>query len=368
LIGQSGPGIDDKEIFPYKTMNPGKAVNWIETEDLETKQLRSKDKKYLDRLGTRGFLVFHGDTLVLEQYFGEHARESVSNSFSAGKTIVALLIGIAIEEGSIKSLDEPLAIYMPEFSKNGKEKITIRHLLMMASGFSWHESGSNPLSDNAESYYGSDLYGLVTSQTVVQEPGKRFIYQSGNTQLLGFVIKKATGMSVAEYAEEKIWKKIGAESPAHWSMDREEGDEKAFCCFYATARDFARLGKLFMTGGKFGEEQVVPAWYIQEMIQLPEILTEEGTPNQRYGLHVWVYDDGKSPMIYYRGIKGQYVFVLPEEDLLVVRVGEMRLPDVKMPQNKMLGKKTKADYEQKLGHAEEIFEYIKIARKVVKNK
>jgi CubicO group peptidase (beta-lactamase class C family) len=148
----------------------------------------------------------------------------------------------------------------------------------------------------------------------------------------------------------------------------EEGDEKAFCCFYASARDFARLGKLFMTDGKFGEDQVVPAWYIQEMIKLPAMLTEEGTPNQRYGLHVWVYDDGQSPMIYLRGIKGQYVFVLPEEDLLVVRVGEMRLPDVQMPQNKMLGKKTRVDYEQKAGHAGEIFEYIKIARNIVKKK
>ena len=230
LIGQSGPGIYDVEIFPYKTMVPGKPISWIETDALASKKLKKKDQKYLENLGTKGFLVFHGDTLVVEQYFGEHDRNSVSNSFSAGKTIVALLIGIAIEEGSIKSLDEPLAVYMPEFSKDGKEKITIRHLLMMASGLSWHESGANPLSDNAESYYGSDLYGLTTAQTVVREPGKTFLYQSGNTQLLGFVIKKATGMSVAEYAEEKLWKRIGAESEAFWSMDREEGDEKAFCC------------------------------------------------------------------------------------------------------------------------------------------
>lgn len=368
LIGQSGPGIYDLEIFPYKTMVPGMPISWIETDALESKKLRKKDQKYLENLGTKGFLVFHGDTLLVEQYFGEHDRNSVSNSFSAGKTIVALLIGIAIEEGSIKSLDEPLAIYMPEFSKDGKEKITIRHLLMMASGLSWHESGTNPLSDNAESYYGSDLYGLSTAQTVVREPGKTFIYQSGNTQLLGFVIKKATGMSVAEYAEEKLWKRIGAEAEARWSMDREDGDEKAFCCFYATARDFARLGKLFMTDGKFGEDQVVPAWYIQEMIKLPPMLTEDGTQNQRYGLHVWVYDDGQSPIIYFRGIKGQYIFVLPEEDLLVVRVGEMRLPDAQMPQNKILGKKTKVDYEQKVGHAGEIFEYIKIARNIVKKK
>ena len=368
LIGQSGPGIYDLEIFPFKTMKTGQTKSWIEHENLISNKLKRKDRKYLESLGTKGFLVFHGDTLVLERYFGNHDQQTVSNSFSAGKTIVALLIGIAIEEGKIKSLDEPVANYIPEFKTDGKEKVTIRHLLMMASGLSWHESGSNPLSDNAASYYGSDLYGLVTAQTVEREPGRTFIYQSGNTQLLGFVIKAATGKTVAEYTEEKIWKKIGAETEAHWSMDREEGDEKAFCCFYATARDFARLGKLFMTGGKFGNEQVVPEWYISEMITLPEMETEEGTPNQRYGLHVWVYDDGNSPMIYYRGIKGQYVFVLPEEDLIVVRVGEMRLPDVRMPENKMLGRISKIDYEQKLGHAEEIFEYIKIARKVIKNK
>ena len=368
LVGKTGPGIYDLDIFPYKTISPGKGVPWKERNKLKKVHLPLLDKKYLESLGTKGFLVIQNDTILFERYFNDHQKETVSNSFSAGKTIVALLIGIAIEEGKIKSLDEPIGNYIPEFSKGNKSKITIRHLLDMASGLDWTESGKDPLSDNAASYYGSDLYSLTTDQELINEPGKTFIYQSGNTQLLGFIIKAATGSSVAEYTQEKIWKRIGAEQEAYWSVDREDGDEKAFCCFYASTRDFARFGLLFLNNGKYGNEQIIPEWFMNEMVRFGNTLTEEGTPNQRYGLHVWVYDDGKSPVYYLRGIKGQYIIAVPDMDLIIVRVGEERLPDVSMPENKPMGKKELKSLAKKVGHAPDFLEYLRIGKKIASKK
>jgi CubicO group peptidase (beta-lactamase class C family) len=368
LVGKTGPGIYDLDIFPYKSIATGEKIPWVEKKDLDKVKLSVLDKKYLESLGTKGFLVIHNDTLLFEKYFDEHKKATVSNSFSAGKTIVALLIGIAIEEGRIKSLDEPVGNYIPEFSSGKHSKITIRHLLDMASGLDWTESGKDPLSDNAASYYGSDLYGLTTDQEVIKEPGRTFIYQSGNTQLLGFVIKAATGSTVAEYTQEKIWKRIGAEQEAYWSLDREDGDEKAFCCFYATVRDFARFGVLFVNNGKFGNEQIVPEWFMKEMVRFGSTKTEEGTPNQRYGLHVWVYDDGKSPVYYLRGIKGQYIIAVPDKNLIIVRVGEERLPDVSMPENKLMGKKELKSLAQKVGHAPDFLEYLRIGKRIASKK
>ena len=119
--------------------------------------------------------MYKGDSLIYEEYWDQHNKGQVSNSFSVAKTLVALLIGIAVDEGKIKSLDEPVANYIKEFKEGGREKITIRQLLQMSSGLDWEESGKNPLSDNAESYYGTDLYGLVTRQRIITNPGSEFL-------------------------------------------------------------------------------------------------------------------------------------------------------------------------------------------------
>ena len=166
-------------------------------------------REYIESLGTKAFLVFKGDTLLYEEYWGDHTDETVSNSFSMSKTLVAILIGIAIEEGKIEGLDVSASLYLPEFRNDERKKITIRHLLTMSSGLDWSESGKNPLSDNAESYYGWGLRELVTNQKLIDEPGKTFKYQSGNTELLGYIVEKATGKDLTKYAEDKIWSKIG---------------------------------------------------------------------------------------------------------------------------------------------------------------
>jgi CubicO group peptidase (beta-lactamase class C family) len=280
------------------------------------------------------------------------------------KTLVAFLVGIAVEDGSIKSLDEPVAAYLPEFKQKGREHITIRHLLQMSSGLDWEESGVNPFSENAESYYGTNLYQLVTRQLPIEPPGKNFKYLSGNTQLLAFVLQKATGKSVPEYAQEKIWKRIGTEHAAEWSLEKEKGDAKAFCCFYATARDFARLGKLVLQDGKWGKENVVPAWFVKEMVKNPSLKTKEGLLNRRYGLHIWTYMDKNHPIYYFQGLKGQFIIIDPQNELVIVRLGEKRSPEVSLED---IEKSQNRNAEMgNIGHSPDLMFYLKVGRKALK--
>jgi CubicO group peptidase (beta-lactamase class C family) len=276
-----------------------------------------------------------------------------------------LLIAIAVEEGKIKSLDEPVGNYLSSFKGGNKSEITIRHLLMMASGLDWEESGSNPLSENAESYYGWDLRELVNRQSVINPPGETFNYQSGNSQILGLIIEKATGKNVSEYTQEKIWKKIGTEHEAYWSLDDHNGVEKSFCCIYATARDFARIGMLIHNGGKWGEEQVVPEWFMKELLKPVKMATLDGIPNYRYSLHVWNYIDKNETITYCRGLMGQYIISMPKEDLIVVRLGSKRKDNIELPE-RGLNIQNK-DFLKKVGHPAELFDYLRIARKIAKN-
>lgn len=352
LRGRTGPSIYDKDIFYSSTIKKAdKLFTW--SENPTSLSLTAEQEKTMEKLKTSSLLVIKDDSLVFEKYWRGHTKNTVSNSFSATKTFVSLLVGIALEEGKIKSLEDPVGNYLPAFKEDGKNKITVRHLLMMASGLDWKESSKDPLSENAESYYGSDLWGLVNRQKAVSKPGKAFNYQSGNSQLLGFIIEKATGEDLSKYAYKKIWSKIGTEHDAYWSLDKEKGDEKSFCCLYGTSRDFARLGRLIMQAGKWNGEQVVSEKYMQEMVLNPPMTTEEGVPNYRYGLHIWTYLGYRHPVYYCRGILGQYIISIPAEKLIIVRTGEKRMPDVEKSTNKY-----------KVGHPADLFLYISAAKRL----
>lgn len=367
--GRTGPGIYDLSVFPYSTLSKADSTeNWLKSKKYNSFQLSKADQDFLKSIESRAFLVFKNDSLVFENYYGNHTESTVSNSFSAAKTVVALLVGIAIEEGKIKSIDEPVGNYIAAYKSHGKEKITIRHLLMMSSGLDWEESGANPLSENAESYYGTDLFGLVTRQNAIEEPGKKFNYQSGNSQLLGFIIEKATGQSVSEYTQEKIWKQIGTEHEAYWSLDKENGDEKSFCCIYATARDFGRLGQLIVQNGQWRNKQIVPLWYMKEMVKTPKLSTEEGIVNMRYGLHIWTYIGDKTPIYYCRGIKGQYIISIPSENLVIVRLGMKRNDNFVIPEEKKGDKAYCKANNAKVGHPSDFFTFLRLGREIAAQK
>jgi CubicO group peptidase (beta-lactamase class C family) len=281
------------------------------------------------------------------------------------KTIVSLLVGVALEEKKIKSLDEKVSNYLPSFNLNSRNEITIRHLLTMSAGFDWEESGKNPLSETAEAYYGTNLKRLVTTQGVDRKPGEVFHYQSGNTQLLSMIVEKATGMTISKYAEIKLWKKIGAENEAQWSLDREGGDEKAFCCFYATARDFALLGRLVLNKGNWNGDQIVSKKYIEEMSSPNEkLITEDGLKNLVYGYQFWIYKNNKNRVVYFRGLLGQYILVIPSENTIVVRLGEKIEKNFKPHRIPLFTEKTNK-FDELVGHSMDIIKYLEMKNEIV---
>lgn len=319
-------GIDDNRIFEERVLPVSSPQPWPVSAHYNRQPLTPAFAEKQEQLKGIAFLVIHQDSIRQEFYWNGYGPKSLINSFSVAKSVVSMLIGVALKEGKIKSIDQPVSDFLPEFKEGKKKAITIRHLLAMGSGLDWDESYSNPLSMTTEAYYGEDLKSLIHRQEVETEPGKEFFYKSGNTQLLALVLQAATGKTLSEYAATKLWQPLGAEQPAEWSLDKKDGTEKAYCCLYSNARDFARLGQLYLKNGVWNGDTIVPPAYVKISLtptNLPDKLT--GAKGDFYGLHWWLVPDYKGLEIFYaRGILGQYIIVIPEKELVVVRLGEKR--------------------------------------------
>jgi CubicO group peptidase (beta-lactamase class C family) len=342
MIGKSGPAINERHIFENRVVQASDSpYQW--QENIKTTTLSPHHQAYLEEIKTAAYLVIKNDQILFEKYWDEYSDTVPTNSFSVAKSIISVLVGIAITEGKIVSIDQPIADFLPEFKEGGKDKITLRHLLSMSSGLKWMESGSNPFSDNARAYYGDDLRKHALARTIVKEPGKEFEYLSGDSQLLALVLEVATGMSVSEFASAYLWKPIGASYNAFWNLDHKDGVEKAFCCFYAIPRDFALIGKLILNKGKVNDNQLIDPNYLAECF-LPGVPVEpDGTPNHRYGLHWWLVNHSGYDIVYARGILGQYIICIPQENMIVIRTGSKR------------------KNSNPAGHPEDVLRYIDIA-------
>jgi len=364
LKGRTGPTIYDLDTFPTSTVSKGDSgvFEFPRHEKYNTQTIPPFLRRYIEKLDTKALLVIKNDQLIYEEYWGDHTKSTLSNSFSIAKTMVAILVGIAIDEGYIGSLQDPVYKYIPEYEKNSRDNITIEHLLQMASGLSWVESGINPFSDNAESYYGNDLERLIMRQRKVSEPGEMFLYQGANSQLLAMILEKATGKSVSAYASEKIWSKLGMKEDAHWSMDKEGGQEKAFCCLYAQARDFAKIGRLILDQGKYNNQQIIPSWYFEKMIEQNGLTTEDGVPNYRYGYHIWTFRGDENPVVYCRGILGQYIITIPEQQLIIIRLGMKRKDNFTIPEHLKNDQEYVESVKYKVGHCRGLFQYITLGK------
>ena len=324
LKGRVTAGIDEYKIFENRTVKAGTTHEWALGKDYNTSKIPSQYVGDIERMKTIAYLIIKDDSIRHEEYWGGYSDTSHTSSFSMAKTFISILVGIAIEEGKIKSLDQSIGDFLPEYKEGSKSKVTIRHLLTMSSGINFDESYINPIGFAAEAYYGDDLRKLIFKYDAEGEPGKQFEYLSGNTQLLGFVLSKSVGMSVSDYASDKLWKPVEAEYDAYWSLDHKEGDEKAYCCFNSNARDFARIGKLYLDSGRWDTTQVVHENYVLESIQ-PAPTLDGDEKNNRYGYSWWLMPEYKGHNIFYaRGILGQYIIMIPDENMIIVRLGKMR--------------------------------------------
>lgn len=355
--GQTGPGIYDSTLFFNRMVSNAETQLW--GYDSTGFHLTENEIALLEEGQTTSFLVVKGDQILFEKYFENHNDSLRSNSFSMAKSIISLLVGCAIDDGHIMSIDQKVAAFLPEFDDEKLRDISLRHLLNMSAGLYWDES-SSAFSDNAEAYYGWSLRSMIKEMTVEEPPGEIFDYKSGYTQVLGFVLEKVTGKKVAEYASEKIWSKIGAEHPAFWSLDNEDGMEKSFCCFYSTTRDFARIGKLVNNYGRWNGQKIVSSQYIREMITpATELTRRNGMPNNIYGLFWWVVQGEGEQVFYARGILGQYIICFPARQLVVVRTGHVR-GDV--PREAIMDPNNPE--QRKVEHPADLFYYINIGKRM----
>jgi CubicO group peptidase (beta-lactamase class C family) len=324
LEGRLGPSIQEYRAMPSREISAWHPQPWPRSTRAEANRLTESETDYHAQNQSVSFLVIHHDSIIYESYWDGFNADSISNSFSMSKSIIGLLTGIAIDEGKIENVDKPVYWYMPQYREGLGEELTIKHLLTMSSGIDFDEHYINPFAFPAKANYGDNLELLLCDYSVTEKPGERFHYKSGNTQLLGHIISDVMRTSLSDMATKHVWSKIGAEKFALWSLDHEDGMEKAFCCINATARDFARIGKLYKDHGKWNGTVVVDSTYVAASIMPSGTQNLDGTVCNTYGYQWWLGHHAQSDFFFMRGIKGQYVLVSPQHDLVVVRLGRKR--------------------------------------------
>lgn len=313
--------IDDYEKFSNNEVNTAAPQPWTNAANYNQVSYPDSLNALLEELGTVGLLMIRDDQVVFEKYWAGYSDSSKSGSFSVAKSITSLLIGVALKEGKIKSLEEPVGNYLPEFKEGEKAAVRIVDLLTMSSGTDWNESYWNLFSVTSEAYYGTDVYKTATSVKMKDKPGVLHSYKSGDTQLLGLLLEKATGQSLSDYASQKLWQPMGAEHPALWSTDQEKGHIKAYCCFNSNTRDFARIGKLMLDSGKWNGTAIIDSTYWSQSIKPCGITDLKGAACDYYGYQWWI--DPVNPEVFYaRGILGQYIIVIPSKKTIIVRLGK----------------------------------------------
>lgn len=321
--------IHDYNTHPVRKVEKSNAPqSWELDSAYNTATIPADFMTVIDSNDTHAFLVIQNGKLLFEKYWDGYDSARLSGSFSAAKSIVSLLIGIALDEGKIKSLDEPVGNYVEHFKTNGLENVTIKHLLTMSSGTNYMESDKSYFSMNAYAYYGDDLEHMVEKMEKKEEPGQFWQYRSGDTQVLGFVVEKAFGKDISALVEERFYQPMGAENDALWLLDGEEKREKAFCCFNASARDYARFGQLVLNKGNWNGKQVVSEKYVTEATTPATFLKDRDENNQPvdfYGYQYWILKHSGVTAIAQNGLFGQYVYIIPEKNAVVVRLGESKV-------------------------------------------
>ena len=317
--------INDYNIFSNREVKSGPAIPWANDSLYNELPIDTSSLRTFKSYGTVAYVVVKNNKIIHEEYWDGYNDSSYSNSFSMAKSIISLLIGCLVDDGKIKSLDQSVSDFLPEFKQTEGKTLHIKDLLTMSSGIDWDESYSSLFSPTTQAYYGQDLPGQMFSLHVKDQPSIRFNYQSCNPQILGLIIERASGKHIADYASEKLWKPLGAEHPALWCLDKEDGTEKAYCCFNTNARDFARIGQMVLDSGRFANRQIVSKQYIVEATSPALWLKDEdGNACDQYGYLFWMLTYKGHKVVYARGILGQYIFIIPSLNPVIVRLGEQR--------------------------------------------
>ena len=324
--------IDDYKKFQNRTLaasenpfhfisNPD-SVNFLPVTKEFNYSSNSEFEEMLNKTKTVCFLVIQNDTIKYEYYDDKFTEESMFTSFSMSKSYVSALVGFAIEDGFIKSVEEPITNYIKSFKHDGVEKITIENVLNMRTGIDYNESYINPFGNVAVGYYGRNLDQHLSKIKIKDAPDKKFDYVSIATQILGIIIAEATGKTVSEYCEEKIWKPLGMEWEASWSLDKKNGIEKSFCCLNARALDYAKFGRFYLNKGNWEGKQLLSEEWIDKSVTV-----HENTKDNFYQYHWWL-EPGRVNNAYgnvdymAQGILGQFTYISPKKNTIIIRLGK----------------------------------------------
>lgn len=335
----TGPGMG--VVTETQRNSPKESVPGRERDDIMTGPPDAFDpaalqaaEAYATQTNSVALLVYHRGVLRHEKYWPGFDRDTITDPFSAHKTVMGLLVGAAIEDGFIESIDQPASTWLTEWASDPRRDITLRHLLQMSSGLDTPPFGTWT---GFRITLGSELEKTVLGLSLAKPPGTDFQYSNASSQLVGIVLERATGKRYAQYLSERFWQRLGAPTAQVW-LDREGGMARTFCCLYTTARSWLRVGRLILDGGRVDGQQLVPESWIRAM-------TTPAPTNPNYGLQIWLgsppgkerrYNDrtvkafhsepfAREDMIYIDGFGGQRVYILPSEQLIIVRTGEALL-------------------------------------------
>jgi hypothetical protein len=342
--GQSDIG--DYKIFPERAVANSTPVSVIERGHEGTpyeveypymgEMRQEKLDEVIQRTGTRAFLILKDDKLIYETYL-ESSRKEINTSFSSAKSFNSALIGAAIADGKIGSVNDTVIKYIPEIAGHGLDQLTVRDLLLMNSGIKYVEGEElpfyyAPFADDPLTYYPPDLREVALSVEADGTPiGEAFHYNNYHPLLEGIILERVTGMHVAEYLQEKFWKPMGAEFPASWSLDSEaSGFEKMESGINARAIDYARFGLIFLHNGYWNGVQILPEDWVRES-------TEPLRPDPRiwgsmsywpsfggyYKYHWWgINNEDGSYDFFAHGRYDQFIYIAPRKNVVIVRLGD----------------------------------------------
>jgi CubicO group peptidase (beta-lactamase class C family) len=321
LKGHSTAYLEDYKEFDNQAIANGSPQPWPNHIDYNSVNATERLKKANKDWGTIAYVIIKNDSIWFEEYYDGFGEDSKSNSFSMAKSYVSGMLGKAIMEGYIKSLDQPVCDFLPAFCEGKAAKMTVGDLSSMSSGTDWVEAYYSPLSITTRAYFDDDLSKVINGLKVVNEPGTAYKYASGDTQMLAMVIEKATGKNLYTYLEESFWKPLGSENATLWQVDSETHDlVKAYCCIASNAKDFARFGKLYKDHGKWNGKQVLDSAFIAKSIK-PRFPS-----SPEYGYGWWLKKHLGKDFYMMRGHLGQYVMVQPEDNVMIVRLGHSKGP------------------------------------------
>ena len=268
---------------------------------------------------TVAFLIIKNDSIIKEDYFLGYDENSMTNSFSMSKSIISLLFLKSIEEGTIPSLNSKLTDYFPAFNESNGSNVTLSDLSTMSSGLIWEENYKDLMGITAQAYVTKDLNKLMMSSKFSGISGDKFKYLSGNTQLLAMAIEKANNSTIQELTYKWLWNPMGAKNDALWMIDsKEKNMTKAYCCLSSNAKDFAKVGLVYKNFGKINEQKLIDSSYISMSIK-PRF-----NSNPIYGYGIWIGKQNNVDFFSLRGHQGQYVIVIPKENIIIVRLGKRK--------------------------------------------